>query len=712
MACPALCDDCITKPNLNNFHSNCCVPKSTNNKLAYDTNGFEWNYDVLLKTYNELFEQPPTQVFENFVLNDLFPIQNKFQFRYPKLNKNICSVCDKHNKENCSICNKHREENCFVCNKYHKENCPIHDKTKKYETFIIKNTKTTFDIVDDNKNYLDINKLCKVTQPNIFESLKKIIGMNYAILGFVANNKHEDKKIIKTHYKKAIKCGNLNAVFHLGQFYGKYKNYTQLSEFYNKSLENSDLNSCDAQTLHELGKICEEFKLSHEKIIMFYQKAIERNYLLSAYNLGNYYFKSQNYHDAKKYYKFIIIKKSVMSLNNLGCVYFITENIPNAIKCFKEAIQYKDLDVLNNLGYIYQLRTDPLSTKLAKTCYKYVVYKKNIDSLTNLGCLYLTTTNFSKFINCYEQVLQSSEHSLNEKYSNIVLEIKYICENIHNIIPQEFLNNQIYSWIIDKFPSTLKLKNIPTKLLTQNICNHIVKNNPHDIFIIPHEFKTSQMYFDAWNRCKDIKFKHIPDEFKTPEICEIVIKKFPNDFRYVPKNFKTFKLYHILLQINNDNFFKIDDDEKTEELCFAFLELSTTESMKNIGLLRFVPYRLRTQLICEYAITRNFDNIAFLPDKQKTLNMFRLIYKTHGFIHESFVPEELKTTDFYEFLLIKYNIFPPKKSILFDLLYKNWTLIKYIDESKLKLYTTSMEELTLYIVKIHSINMFHNLQKH
>jgi TPR repeat protein len=120
--------------------------------------------------------------------------------------------------------------------------------------------------------------------------------------------------------------------------------------------------------------------------------------------IGNYYRDiEKNYNKMEEYYLMAIEKiGDKQAMNNLGCYYYNTQNYTNAQKYFNMALNNNNFVALNNLGAYYQ-NIEKDYDKMKKY-YLMAIEKNNSDSMYNLGIYYMTIEKDYKIASKYIQM--------------------------------------------------------------------------------------------------------------------------------------------------------------------------------------------------------------------------------------------------------------------------------------------------------------------
>ena len=170
----------------------------------------------------------------------------------------------------------------------------------------------------------------------------------------------------------------------------KYKKY--LINVKNKIKRNKFNFKLYNNTLYIIGCLCYCYK-KYNKMIYFYELAINNGSSYSMNSLGYYYDVIENNYDkAIKYYIMAIDKGITDAMNNLGYYYHHNTNDEyNTIKYYMMAIDKGNYNSMYNLGHYYHFKKN--NYELAVKYYMMAIDKGSPDAMCNLGQYYYSIEN-------------------------------------------------------------------------------------------------------------------------------------------------------------------------------------------------------------------------------------------------------------------------------------------------------------------------------
>ena len=119
-----------------------------------------------------------------------------------------------------------------------------------------------------------------------------------------------------------------------------------------------------------------------------------------------------------------------------------------------------------------------------------------------------------------------------------------------------------------------------------------------------------------------ILLSSLPKEERTYEICYETIKLSKMELKYVPNNYKTNDLIKLMKHFN--------------------------------GVIKFIPYKLKTYEMCLDAVERNEHDLQYVPRKFKTKELCINAVKYSKYALR-YVPKKILTKEYFEILNINYE---------------------------------------------------------
>lgn len=313
--------------------------------------------------------------------------------------------------------------------------------------------------------------------------------------------------------------------------------------------------------------------------------------------------------------------------------------------------------------------------------------------------------------------------------------VRYLCNILKLIIHRhEHINSISYSnrvLIITwrGIDYTMKKEDISTYVLSI-ICQRLIKNNEDNIFVfskdvlstsvtrdliemniitlymIDSTYQTSEICQIAFDRNVYI-IDEIDDKFKTEEMCIIacitniyLIEHVPTRCRtysfflsvakesgyilpYIPKKYKTIELCNYIINHNIPCLEYLPSEYKNYKLCLS--------QVSKFNCLDQIPHHYRTHELYYRAIFVSGDNIRFVPDSMKTIELCELSiipsedyinsyveYKNHNPHNLRYIPKVLWSKRICKYI-VEYNTARSLRSIYGNPKYEFFTL-ELLDE--------------------------------
>lgn len=147
------------------------------------------------------------------------------------------------------------------------------------------------------------------------------------------------------------------------------------------------------------------------------------------------------------------------------------------------------------------------------------------------------------------------------------------------------------------------------------------------------------------------KIRHIPSAYITQELCDLVVKYDPHLVEYVPDRFINLQMFENVIDRGVSLFYIIGvfrNEHFTEKICRKLLE-------KNGNYLKYIPREILTKDICELALLKSPDGqcVKDIPPKFMDLTMARCVIEKSGGKYIQDIPKELLTRDLCEFAVVQ-----------------------------------------------------------
>lgn len=172
---------------------------------------------------------------------------------------------------------------------------------------------------------------------------------------------------------------------------------------------------------------------------------------------------------------------------------------------------------------------------------------------------------------------------------------------------------------------------LPEKYKTKFVCKQAFKKDPMAFEYIPKDKQNEEMYKIIDEKKIYKLIKNMPDDKKTQELCNKAFKQSNYNIEYIPKDKLT---EEILLDVAKNNKYLIK---------YIPLEMRTAkfwqEYISSGGSLSEVQNNLKTPELCKLSVENNINNIAYVPDYQKTDEICKIVMSKDYFDLMKYIPE-------------------------------------------------------------------------
>ncbi len=217
--------------------------------------------------------------------------------------------------------------------------------------------------------------------------LKAIKGGNVNAmfnLALLYHSEYKNYEEAKKYYLMAVEKGHAGAMYNLALLYGdEYKNYEEAKKYYLMAVEKGHANA-----MNNLALLYENEYKNYEEAKKYYLMAVEKGHAGAMYNLALLYGDEyKNYEEAKKYYLMAVEKGHANAMNNLAVLYQNEyKNYEEAKKYYLMAVEKGDAGAMYNLALLYH--SEYKSYEEAKKYYLMAVEKGDANAMNNLALLY------------------------------------------------------------------------------------------------------------------------------------------------------------------------------------------------------------------------------------------------------------------------------------------------------------------------------------
>ena len=229
---------------------------------------------------------------------------------------------------------------------------------------------------------LALNKVTEIKGKTV--SYEYIIGSAFLVL--------KQYKKVEEYYEKAIKNGDVSAMYNLAVLYQQENaNYQKAEKYYLKAIDKGD-----GMAMYNLALLYEKESKDYKKAEKYYLMAIEIGLAVAANNLALLYEqKYQDYIKAEEYYLKAIEKGHIISMYNLALMYQKEyKDYKKAEEYYLKAIEFRNHEAMNNLALLYH--QEYKDYKKAKEYYLMAIENGNSNAMNNLAVLFFENKEHKK----------------------------------------------------------------------------------------------------------------------------------------------------------------------------------------------------------------------------------------------------------------------------------------------------------------------------
>lgn len=180
-------------------------------------------------------------------------------------------------------------------------------------------------------------------------------------------------------------------------------------------------------------------------------------------------------------------------------------------------------------------------------------------------------------------------------------------------VKNELIESEI-KYLTDIKNGEIRLKDIPKKIRTYEICIEAVKQHGSNLKDVPEDLKTEEICLEA---IKHIGYmvNYIPKDLQNKKFYAKVLKIFPAALRDIPKKYISEKMINDAIECDGIVLEFLEEKEKTKNICKMALE-------SNPLALEFVPKKYIDKGLCEELLEKNVRVFTFIPDKYKDKEVY------------------------------------------------------------------------------------------
>ena len=212
---------------------------------------------------------------------------------------------------------------------------------------------------------------------------------------------------------------------------------------------------------------------------------------------------------------------------------------------------------------------------------------------------------------------------------------------LYKEIPKEYVTEDMLKTAISI--NDLLASYIPKECFTQSLSDFIFLNNGvRSIENIPADLRTEDMRDHVIKEIKKGKLcigyiKDIPERLLTQEICNDLMEYSITGFRFIPQKFMTEEICHDAVIFDHRMIEYVPVKLITEEMRDRIINKIKVCFAQN-KMIRYIPESLLTQEICDDLLVGSISIIQHIPEKFRTQEICNRAIKYHPRFKE-FVPE-------------------------------------------------------------------------
>lgn len=279
------------------------------------------------------------------------------------------------------------------------------------------------------------------------------------VLCWLGNYNHDimiNFRMMKKYYILAIKKGNVDAMYRLGIFYKKTKQYDKMKKYLEYAVKKKHMLAS-----YELAHYYDYVEIDHDKLKKYYKISAIIGYPKAMVNLALYYnWIESNYPEMKIYLLMAIELGSTDAMYELAEFYRKIEINYDLMKKFYEMATEKGcIKSMFELGYFYAVQNQ---LEKSRTYYDMLIEKTNTRMMFIFGCYYRDIADYVGMEKCYILVF--------EMINNNPKQLQHILpSNIRTILyylQRFYKNNLKFLFILSKYTVDSDIYNLQiTELL-------------------------------------------------------------------------------------------------------------------------------------------------------------------------------------------------------------------------------------------------------
>lgn len=327
---------------------------------------------------------------------------------------------------------------------------------------------------------------------NMINALKIAIdlGSEKAILSLASyyQKNKEFEKMIET-YRQGIHNGYTNCMSELGNYYMSLGDKENTIKYYTAAAKTNP------DAMYKLGKFYERNK-DYPKMMYYYNKAIQYNHTESMIRLGDYYKKIKNYELMLHTYK-MAASTNPDAMNRLGIYFQKKKQYPEMMNYYESAIKLGCVNSMNNLAIYYESVGEYGKMKMLL---EKAIEKKSCVAMYNMGLYYEKMKDYEKmaeyFMMSYQngRVFDHSEIKLMKKSILSGNKIKLMNELKRMVSEKKKKFKEIFTFKHSK-EDKIKQK-IPSPHIVNDDIEKSKKNSPPNLLDLQIEEKPKKTLFN------------------------------------------------------------------------------------------------------------------------------------------------------------------------------------------------------------------------
>ena len=188
-------------------------------------------------------------------------------------------------------------------------------------------------------------------------------NLKECLLKSIKNNKYQNDKTFNLQLA-LIEQGDDSALYHLGEYFENLKDYENMNKCYLLAARNNNMKAifklADNDNVDAIFKLAlyYEDQNDHEKVKIYYERAIKKGDKDAMYNYGLYYESQGDYEKMIKYHKMAEENGSAEAMNSLGVYYNEQQDYNKMFKYYSKAIDKGYVLAMYNMAAYYHTKKD------------------------------------------------------------------------------------------------------------------------------------------------------------------------------------------------------------------------------------------------------------------------------------------------------------------------------------------------------------------